>query len=259
VAWVQIAEAERLMYADRDHYVGDPAFVHTPVAAMLEPHYVAERARLIGDHAGPTPTYGALPQTTAFGIDRTVEPGGTSHFVVVDAAGNVVSMTTTVESVFGSGRMVDGFFLNNQLTDFSFAPNEADGHPAANAVAAHKRPRSSMSPLIVLDRRGRFVAALGSPGGNSILAYNLRALVAVLDWHMTMQASFALPNLVARGTSFSSEPDLYPPGVVDGLAARGIRFTNTGGENSGMHGVMVTPTGLQGGADPRREGVARGF
>jgi gamma-glutamyltranspeptidase/glutathione hydrolase len=259
VAWVEIAEAERLMYADRDHYVGDPAFVHTPVAAMLEPHYVAARARLIGDHAGPPPSFGALPQAVAFGPDRTHEPGGTSHFVIVDAAGNVVSMTTTVESVFGSGRMVDGFFLNNQLTDFSFSPTEPDGHPAANAVAAHKRPRSSMSPLIVLDRRGRFVAALGSPGGNSILAYNLRALVAVLDWHMSMQASFALPNLVARGSSFSSEPELYPPGVVEGLAARGIRFTNTGGENSGMHGVMVTPNGLQGGADPRREGVARGF
>jgi gamma-glutamyltranspeptidase/glutathione hydrolase len=258
VAWVQIAEAERLMYADRDHYVGDPAFVNTPVQALLDPAYVAQRARLIGERAGPVPEPGALPTATAVGPDNTREPGGTSHFVIVDTAGNAVSMTTTVESIFGTGRMVHGFFLNNQLTDFSFAPREANGQPAANAVGPHKRPRSSMSPVIVLDRQGRFVAALGSPGGNSIIAYNVRALVGVLDWNLTLQQSFALPNLVARGPNFSSEPERYPPGVVEALAQRGIVFRG-GGENSGLHGVMMTPRGLVGGADPRREGVARGF
>jgi gamma-glutamyltranspeptidase/glutathione hydrolase len=155
--------------------------------------------------------------------------------------------------------MVAGFFLNNQLTDFSFSPREDDGTPAANAVGPRKRPRSSMSPVIILDRQGRFVAALGSPGGNSIIAYNLKAVVAILDWRMPMQEAFALPNLVARGAYYSSEPERYPPGVVDAMAERGVRFANTGGENSGLHGVMRTPRGLEGGADPRREGVARGF
>jgi gamma-glutamyltranspeptidase/glutathione hydrolase len=190
--------------------------------------------------------------------DATPEPGGTSHMVIVDAAGNAVSMTTTVESIFGTGRMVDGFFLNNQLTDFSFSPKEKDGVPAANAVAPGKRPRSSMAPAIVLDRQGRLVAALGSPGGNSILAYNLKALVAVLDWKMPMQEAFALPNLIARGEPYWSEPNKFAPGVVEGLAARGVKLQGGGGaEASGLHGVLMTPKGLTGGADPRREGMAK--
>jgi gamma-glutamyltranspeptidase/glutathione hydrolase len=168
-------------------------------------------------------------------------------------------MTTTVESIFGSGRMVAGFFLNNQMTDFSFSPVNADRTPAANAVAPGKRPRSSMSPVIVLDQDRRLVVALGSPGGNSIISYNLKALVAFLDWKLGLQEAFDLPNLVARGDRFSSEPALYPPGVVDGLKARGLVFNNTAGENSGLHGVARTPGGLVGAADVRREGVARGF
>lgn len=258
-AWMQLAEAERLMYADRGRYVGDPAFVPNLTAALLDPAFIAARAALIGDRAGPPPTYGALPQAAALGEDHTLEPSGTSHFVIVDAAGNVVSMTTTVESVFGSGRMVAGFFLNNQLTDFSFAPREADGAPAANAVAGGKRPRSSMSPVIILDRQGRFVAALGSPGGNSILAYNLKTIVALLDWHLTMQQAIDLPNLIAAGANFTGESAKFAPGVIPGLAALGVTLTRDGGEDSGVHGVMVRPWGLEGGADPRREGVARGY
>ena len=258
-AWFLFAEASRLMYADRDRYFGDPDFTTVPIEGLLEPDYVAARAKLIGEVAGPAPAPGAPRGAGPLAPDATQEPGGTSHFVVVDADGDVVSMTTTVESIFGTGRMVGGFFLNNQLTDFSWAPQNPDGTKAANAVAPGKRPRSSMAPVIVLDRQGRFVAAVGSPGGNSILAYNLKALVAILDWKMSVQDAFDLPNLIARGDSFASEPARYAPGVVEALAAKGVEFKGSGGEGSGLHGVKATPQGLQGGADERREGVAKGF
>ncbi|HEX6071698.1 MAG TPA: gamma-glutamyltransferase family protein, partial [Sphingomicrobium sp.] len=197
-AWFLFAQASRLMYADRDFYVGDPAFVEVPVAGLLDPAYVANRAKLIGAAAGPPPAPGVPLGALVAGADRTLEPTGTSHLIVRDAEGNVVSMTTTVESVFGTGRMVDGFFLNNQLTDFSFSPTDAQGHRAANAVAPGKRPRSSMVPTILLTRDGRFAGAIGSAGGNSIIVYVAKALVAAIDWNMPMQQALAAPNLVAR-------------------------------------------------------------
>jgi gamma-glutamyltranspeptidase/glutathione hydrolase len=252
-AWAELAEVQRLMYADRDRYIGDPAFVRVPVEALLDPAYVARRADGITERMAPNPSAGELP--VAFAPDATLEPAGTSHFVIVDAEGNVVSMTTTVESIYGSGRMVGGFFLNNQLTDFSFSPAEQDGTPAANAVAPGKRPRSSMSPVIVLDRDGRFVAALGSPGGSSILAYNLKTLVGVLAWGLTMDEAIELPNLVARGDSFTGDTERFDGRVLRGLADRGMTLKDAGFEVSGVHGVIVRPTGLEGGADSRREGV----
>ena len=258
--WLQIAEAERLMYADRDRYEGDPAFVKYPLQGLLDPKYLEGRAKLIGDHVGPTPTPGHPAGAPAYAADRTIEPGGTSHFVVVDADGNVVSMTTTVESIFGDGRMVDGFFLNNQLTDFSFSPKDPDGAPAANAVGPGKRPRSSMAPNIILDRDGAFVAAVGSPGGNAIPSYVLKAIVGVIDWKLPMQEALDLPNLIARGGDFYSEPSRFPPGVVDGLKAKGVTFQSArGAEGSGLHGIMRVKDGLEGGADDRREGVAVGY
>src|SRR5579864_5222680 len=188
------------MYADRDRYVGDPHFVPVPVERLLDPAYVRLRVQLIGDHAGAPPPPGdiSLPR----GPDATAESVGTSHFVVVDADGDVVSMTTTVESIFGSGRIVGGFVLNNQLTDFSFVPSEG-GQLVANAVQGGKRPRSSMAPVIVLDHAGNFVAALGSPGGSAILEYNAKTLVALLAWKLPIKQAIELPNLIARDNIFS--------------------------------------------------------
>ena len=257
-AWFLFAEASRLMYADRDRYVADPAFVRVPVAGLLDPAYVSARAALIGTTAGPAPVAGVPPGLTArLGRDSTSEAVGTSHFVVVDGDGNVVSMTTTVESIFGSGRAVDGFFLNNQLTDFSFRAVE-DGKPVANAVAPGKRPRSSMSPVVVLDSRGHFLAALGSPGGSAILTYVAKTIVGLLDWGLTMQQAIELPNLYARGGDFFGEVAKFPSGVLAALAERGVVVKSGRGEESGLHGVIARPDGaLEGGADPRREGEWR--
>ncbi|MDB5688184.1 MAG: ggt [Sphingomonas bacterium] len=253
-AWFLFAEASRIMYADRDLYVGDPAFVSVPVAGLLAPAYIAERARLIGDRAGPPPVAGTPSGAPAAANDNTREPAGTSHFIVGDAAGNVVSITTTVESIFGSGRMVDGFFLNNQMTDFSFAPRDAQGRAMANAVAPGKRPRSSMTPLVMLDAQGRFAGALGSAGGNAILAYVGKSLVASAAWGLPMQEAIALPNLVARGSSFNGEVTKFPAPVLSALADRGIALQPGQGEDSGVHGVMVRDGRIDGGFDPRREG-----
>lgn len=257
--WYLFSQASRLMYADRDRYIGDPDFVEVPVEGLLDRAYLAQRAKLIGPTADPRPLAPGNPKGAGpRAPDRTQEPGGTTHFVIVDRWGNVVSMTTTVESVFGSGRMVHGFFLNNQLTDFSFTAQDRDGAVAANAVGPGKRPRSSMAPAIVLDRQNRFVAAVGSPGGPSILAYNLKALVGVLDWKLPMQEAVALPNLISGGSFYAAEVDKFSPELRAGLEARGVKMSSgSGAEGSGLHGVEATPQGLRGGADPRREGVAK--
>ena len=252
-AWFLFAQASRLMYADRDRYVADPAFIPVPVEQLLDSGYLAARAQLIGQQAGPAPPPGQLPGY-ARAADRTNEAAGTSHFVVLDGAGNVVSMTTTVESIFGSGRMVEGFVLNNQLTDFSYVPADQRG-PVANRVQGGKRPRSSMSPIIVLDRDRHFVAALGSPGGSSILPYNAKTTVGILAWHLSMQQAIELPNLIAHGDHFEGEVERFAAGVVAGLQQRGIDLGTGRSENSGLHGVQRLPDGsLDAGADSRREG-----
>lgn len=257
--WYLFSQASRLMYADRDRYMGDPDFIDVPTEGLLDPAYLAARAKLIGPNADPAAPAPGKPKGAGIRApDRTQEPGGTTHMAIVDQWGNAVSMTTTVESTFGSGRMVNGFFLNNQLTDFSFTAQDRDGAPTANAVGPGKRPRSSMAPAIVLDQRKRFVAAVGSPGGPSILAYNLKALVGLLDWKMPMQEAISLPNLISGGTFYAAEVDKFAPEVRAGLEARGVKMSSGfGAEGSGLHGIEVTPQGLRGGADPRREGVAK--
>jgi gamma-glutamyltranspeptidase/glutathione hydrolase len=253
-AWFLFAQASRLMYADRDRYVADPAFITVPVEKLLDPGYLAARAQLIGERAGPAPAAGTLASVMR-GEDATREAAGTSHFVVMDAAGNVASMTTTVESVFGSGRTVEVFVLNNQLTDFSYSPTDEHG-PVANAVQGGKRPRSSMAPIVVVDHDGRFVAALGSPGGSSILAYNAKTVVGVLAWRLSMQAAIELPNLIARGNEFVAELGRFSPQVREGLRDRGIDLATGHAEGSGLHGIMrKADDTYEGGADSRREGV----
>jgi len=253
-AWVAFGRLQRLMYADRDRYVGDADFVGVPIAGLLDPAYVAQRAALVPEVDGPVPA-GAPPGSAPRSADATAEPGGTSHMVIVDADGNAVSMTTTVESVFGDGRVVEGFFLNNQLTDFSFTPSE-DGRPAANAVAAGKRPRSSMTPVLILDRQGRLVGAIGSPGGSSILAYVAKALVGMIDWNLPVQEAIALPNLVVRGGSVGADTAQIAPDIAQALGAAGMGLRPNATETSGLHGAMWRDGRWDGGADPRREGVA---
>jgi len=254
-SWFLFAEASRIMYADRDRYVGDPAFVEVPVQGMLDVAYVASRRRLIGPTAGPPPAAGNPALAPLMAADQTLEPTGTSHFIIRDGDGNVVSMTTTVESIFGSGRMVDGFFLNNQMTDFSFSPVDAEGRPAANAVAPGKRPRSSMVPTILLTRDGRFAGAFGSAGGNAILAYVAKTMVAAIDWNLPVQQAVATPNLVARGAYFNGEVTKFSPAMLAALKTRGIDLKPGQGEDSGVHAVMIRDGRVDGGYDPRREGV----
>lgn len=255
-AWLLFAEASRLMYADRDHYVGDPRFIDVPVEGLLAPDYVDARRALIGARAAPQPPRpGAPAGAPAIAADATDEPGGTSHFVVVDDDGNAVSVTTTVESFFGSGRMVGGFFLNNQLTDFAW--DRKDGRPGmANAIAGGKRPRSSMSPLLMLDGDGRLAGALGSPGGSAIPAYIGKTLTGLLYWHLPLDQAVALPNLVARGDRFDGEADRFPAPVRAALRERGVDIRAGAGEDSGLHGVFLRDGRWEWAADPRRDGTA---
>jgi gamma-glutamyltranspeptidase/glutathione hydrolase len=256
--WHEYIEAQRLAYADRDTYVADDRFVEVPIEGLLDRGYLSSRAALIDpQRAAARVEAGRPPGAPARGADATGGNTGTSHFVIVDARGNVVSMTTTVESVFGSQRMVGGFFLNNQLTDFSFRVVDDAGRPIANAPAAGKKPRSSMAPTLVFED-GRFRFAVGSPGGNAIIAYVSKVLIGVLDWGLTPQQAVDLPNVIARG-SVMLETSRMSPALIDGLRALGhVLREGRGAENSGLHAIWVDDGGaLVGAADPRRDGVAR--
>jgi gamma-glutamyltranspeptidase / glutathione hydrolase len=183
------------------------------------------------------------------------EVPSTSHFVIVDNAGNIASMTTTVESAFGSRLMAAGFILNNELTDFSFLPEE-DGQAVANKVEPGKRPRSSMSPTIVLED-GKPIYAVGSPGGSTIIPYVANTLIALVEWDKDMQAAISLPHLANRFGTYELEAGTSAEDMAKDLEALGYEV-KIGELNSGLHGVAITPQGLEGGADPRREGVALG-
>jgi gamma-glutamyltranspeptidase/glutathione hydrolase len=240
------SEAARLAYADRLRYVADPAFVRQPMAKLLDPKYLDARAKLIGERS----MVFALPG------ELDAEAAGTSHLSIVDADGNAVAMTTTVEHAFGSRILVRGFLLNNQLTDFGFVPTIA-GRPAANRVEPGKRPRSSMSPTFVFEHDGNLKMLVGSPGGLAIINYVAKTLVATLDWGMDIQAAISLPNFGStNGPTFLERGTAYED-LGDALAERG-HVLNYAPLTSGLHGIERIPGGWRGGADPRREGIAAG-
>ena len=264
-----VSEAERLAYADRDKYVADTDFIPLPangVSSLLNTEYLKKRAALINMEksmgTAQAGDFGAVP----LGVDKTVEHG-TTHISVVDAYGNVVSMTTTVESSMGSFHMVDGFLLTNQLTDFSAAPVDSAGTPIANRVAPGKRPRSTMAPTLVFkgDKPGDFVMATGSPGGGAIIQYVLKTVVGALDWGLDAQQATSLVNFGATNAPTTgidgSNTSLDLTALVDGLKAKGHTISSAA-QSSGVATIIkVTKDGksqLQGGADPRREGIVLG-
>ena len=261
--WVAFAEAQRLAYADRDQLVGDSDFVEVPITGMLSPAYWQQRKNQAGAEKASQALSAGDPwsyepsQKIAYGLDATNDVAGTTHFVVIDPQGNVVSLTASVESIFGSTRMAGGMFLNNQLTDFSFRLKDDTGKPVANRIEAGKRPRSSMSPTIVLDQNNEFVLATGSPGGNSIIAYTAKTLVGVFEWGLTPQQAVELPNMVARGAKVRIEKDRASPSLIEGLKQYGFNVHESAGENSGLSVVYRDEQGkLHTGVDPRREGTA---
>jgi len=233
-----LAEAERLAYADRAQYLGDPDFVPVPLKSLLEPGYLDRRAALIGERALSVAPPGSFES-------------GTSHFAIADAEGNVVSMTTTIESLFGSRILVRGFLLNNQLTDFDFVPG------GANEPRGGKRPRSSTTPTIVFGADGGVRLAAGSAGGAMIINYVAKTLLGALDWELDMQAAVAAPNLGNRSGPTEIEQGSRYEALAPALRARGHEVVIRELQ-SGTHGIERAGGGWRGGADPRRDGAVRG-
>jgi gamma-glutamyltranspeptidase/glutathione hydrolase len=254
-----IAEAEKLAYADRNRYIADPDFVAVP-AGLLDEHYLAARRRMIDPNSAMARAEAGLPPGVirrAFGDDATLENAGTTHFSIVDRDGNAVAMTATIEQAFGARIWAAGFLLNNELTDFAFRPGDQRTGPVANAVAPMKRPRSSMAPTLVFGADGEFEAALGSVGGSAIIYYVVKALIALIDWQLDPQAAAALISFGSRGTAFEIEADYATVWYALNLRPLGHRIALTL-PVSGTHIIRRRGGMLEGGADPRREGLAKG-
>ncbi|MFJ2680703.1 gamma-glutamyltransferase [Pseudomonas sivasensis] len=258
-----IAEAGRLAFADRALYLADSDFTPVPTAGLVAPNYLAQRAALIGERsigiAKPGQPAGIQ---VAYAPDRSPLRISTSQVVAVDDMGGAVSMTTTVEAAFGSHVMVQGFLLNNQMTDFSFIPEE-NGQPVANRVQPGKRPRSAMAPTLVFDREsGELLATVGSPGGSQIIEYVSKSLVAMLDWNLDPQAAISLPNFGSRNGATELEAGLFSPGLKQALKDKGHALSEID-MTSGIQAIVLKrdaqgKVSLSGGADPRREGEALG-
>ncbi len=254
-SWHLIAEAMMLAYADREKYLGDADFVSVPVVGLLDKTYVASRSATISPTAS-LPEYsagnppGAAPRTAAI----SGEVAGTTHFVAVDKTGNVASMTSTVEGPFGSQLIANGYFLNNELTDFTFAP-EKNGAPVANRVEPGKRPLSSMSPTIVYGPDGKVVLAVGSAGGKRIIMHVTKTLIGVLDFGLSAQDAIALPNIYFGGEAVLVEAKTKLDELRPALSGLG-RMVVSSDLGSKVNAIERTPTGWRGAADPRSEGVA---
>lgn len=258
-------EASRLAFADRAQYLGDPDFVPAPGGdwrSLLDPTYLDARAQLIGAQRAPTAPAGVPgPVRTSFAPMAEQIEYGTSHISIVDAEGRAVSMTTTIEDAFGARQMVRGFLLNNELSDFSFAPADAAGRPVANRVEPGKRPRSSMAPTLVFDAEGRLAASAGSPGGALIIHYTARTLHGLLQWRLDPQAAIDLPNFGTTGGPVVLEKGRFPAPVIEALKARGHEVREqdmTSGLQAIARGTQDGRTIWRGSADPRREGVVLG-
>lgn len=269
--WLHLyTEASRLAFADRAQYLGDPDFVQAPGGnwmSLLDPAYLADRAKLIAAQPGGQSMKVAKPglpggMKSAYAPMADQPEYGTSHISIVDAYGNAIAMTTTIEDAFGARQMVKGFLLNNELTDFSFAPTDAEGKPVANRVQPNKRPRSSMAPTLVFDKAtGQLVMSGGSPGGALIIHYTAKTIYGVLNWGMMPQQAINLPNFGSLNGPSLLEEKRFAPATVEALKARGaeVREMNM---TSGLQAITRgqahgTPVWL-GGADPRREGVVMG-
>lgn len=258
-SWRIIGDATRLAFADRGLYMADSDFVKMP-KGLLNRTYLWERTQTLIDDNALTddevfPGKPPLDHAMLFAPDNSLELPSTSHFSIADANGNVVSMTTTIENGFGSRLMVDGFLLNNELTDFSFIP-QVEGKPVANAIEPGKRPRSSMAPTIVL-KDGKPVLAIGSPGGSRIIPYVAKTLIAWVDWNMNVQEAIELPHLENRFGTYNLEKGTAAEKFAEPLEKLGFKV-EIRNLNSGLHAIEFTADGLEGGADTRREGVAIG-
>ena len=269
--WLHLyTEAARLAFADRAQYVGDPDFVQPPAgswASLLDPAYLADRARRIGQAPGAPSMTTAQPGTPG-GLKTSYAPMpdqpeyGTSHISIIDTHGNALAMTTTIEDAFGARQMVKGFLLNNELTDFSFAPVDAAGKPVANRVEPGKRPRSSMAPTLVLDKAtGQVLMSGGSPGGALIIHYTAKTLYGTLHWGLTPQQAINLPNFGSMNGPSLLEEKRFPTATVEALRARGAELREMQ-MTSGLQAIVRSDAQgapvLLGGADPRREGVVMG-
>jgi gamma-glutamyltranspeptidase/glutathione hydrolase len=256
-AWHLIGESMRLAYADREQWIGDPDHVRVPTPGLISDDYLAARSALISpDRAMPKASFGTPAGAPRVASVPDTEMAGTSHFSVADRFGDVASMTSTIEAGFGSGLVVDGYVLNNELTDFNFVP-AVDGVPSANRVEAGKRPRSSMSPTIVYGPDGKVVAAVGAAGGPTIIAQVAKALIGVLDWKMPMQDAIALPLVIGAGDQLRLEQGTRLETMAPQLRALGHKVVVTG-MGLKANGIEMTADGWRGGADPRSEGVVVG-
>ena len=258
--WRLIGDASRLAFADRGRYMADIDFVPMPVEGLLDRAYLDARSRLIDTDKALAPDEvrpgePAWDHAMLLADDESLEFPSTSHFSIVDADGNVVSMTTTIENGFGSRLMTGGFLLNNELTDFSFRSHR-DGVPIANRVEPGKRPRSSMSPTIIM-KDGKPYMAIGSPGGSRIIGFVTKAIIAHLDWGMDVQDAINMPHLVNRFGTYDLEKGTEAEKLAPPLETMGYKVTIRD-LNSGLHAIHIDGGGLLGGADPRREGLVMG-